>query len=79
MFSQIFDAKVHKNRRKVDYFDAYLEISVFGGSKIFKSRFLQFNKKGRSTFEAVASVDLIFMEKNIKSCGPVGAHRFFLP
>ena len=79
MFSQIFDAKVLKKRGKVDPFNANFEIAVFGGSKIFKLRFLRFNKKGRSTFEAVASVDLIYMEKTIKSCGQVGAHRFFLP
>ena len=79
MFSQIFDAKVLKKRGKVDSFNAYLEISVFGGSKILKSRFLRIYKKGRSKFEAVVSVDLMFIKKSIKSCGQMGAHGFFLP
>ena len=79
LLSGQIDIAVHSMKDMPTELPKNLEISVFGGSKIFKSRFLQFNKKGRSTFEAVASVDLIFMEKNIKSCGQVGAHRFFLP
>ena len=47
-------------------------MSVLGRSKIFKSQFLRFNKKPQSNFESVASVDLIFIEKLIKSCGQVG-------
>ena len=64
---------------KDDSFDAYLEMSVLGMSKIFKSQFLQSNKKGQSNFESVASMDLIFIEKLIKSCGQMGAHGFFWP